>query len=269
MANPSTEPETVSATFRLGWEERTLEASVTVPTGPTRPRVLLPMIQQLTNALVGMGESLVEGRGETISCRAGCGACCRQLVPVSETETRHIRDLVQAMPEARRTAVLARFDDALSAADAAGLLDRLRSPRSADDTRALGLEYFHLGIPCPFLEDESCSIHPERPLSCREYLVTSPAVKCQQPSADTVRRVPTPGFSMTSFAHLDGPTANGQGCRWVPLPLALEWADTHPEPSPTETGPDLFAKYMTVLTKVTRKIIPPAEIVPPAPESST
>jgi Fe-S-cluster containining protein len=36
-------------------------------------------------------------------------------------------------------------------------------------------------MPCPFLEDESCSIHPDRPLVCREYLVTSPAELCAGP----------------------------------------------------------------------------------------
>ncbi|HEY5241787.1 MAG TPA: YkgJ family cysteine cluster protein [Polyangiaceae bacterium] len=28
-------------------------------------------------------------------------------------------------------------------------------------------------VSCPFLEEESCSIHPDRPPICREYLVTS------------------------------------------------------------------------------------------------
>ena len=40
--------------------------------------------------------------------------------------------------------------------------------------RILGREYFQLGIPCPFLEEESCSIYHDRPITCREYLVTSP-----------------------------------------------------------------------------------------------
>ena len=51
---------------------------------------------------------LVAARGEAISCKAGCGACCRQLVPVSETEAHHLRDVVEAMPEPRRAAVTAR-----------------------------------------------------------------------------------------------------------------------------------------------------------------
>src|SRR5436305_2819221 len=102
------------------------------------------------------------------------------------------------------------------------------------DAMANSARYFNLGIDCPFLEDESCSIHPDRPLSCREYLVTSPAEHCTAPTRDTIRRVPTPGFAMTAFAILDGPPPVGKGCRWVPLVLALEWAEANPEPPATE-----------------------------------
>ncbi len=252
-------PDTVTANFRLGWEGRTLEAGVPVPTGPARPRVLLPVIQQLTNALVGMGEQLVAEQGKAVACKAGCGACCRQLVPVSETEARHLRDLVEAMPEPRRSAVKARFAAAVDRVTAAGLLDPLERRNEVPVTSAVGLDYFRLGVACPFLEDESCSIHPDRPLSCREYLVTSPAVHCTAPSRDTVRRVPVPGFAMTAFATLDGPPASGKGCRWVPLTFALEWAAANPDPPATTTGTDLFTRFMSVLTKLPRAIPAPEE----------
>jgi len=254
-------PATVTATFQLKWEGRTLDASVAVPTAPVRPRVVLPVIQQLTNALVGMGESLVAERGETVSCRAGCGACCRQLVPVSETEAHHLRDLIDAMPEPRRAAVRARFAAVRDQLAAVGMLEAFVDPVVAAATPTLGIDYFRLGIACPFLEDESCSIHPDRPLSCREYLVTSPAEHCRNPTRDVVRRVPTPGFAMTSFAALDGLPPGGKGCRWVPLALAPDWADAHPEPPATVPGTDLFASFMSFLMKLEKKIAPPATIV--------
>ena len=264
MAEATSQPETVTAAFKLGWEGRALEANVPVATGPTSPRHMLPMIQQLTNALVGMGENLVTERGESVSCRAGCAACCRQLVPIAETETRHIRDLVDAMPEPRRTTVRERFAAARVRLAAANLLEPLWNPTANSRNTELGLDYFHLGIPCPLLEDESCSIHPDRPLSCREYLVTSPAENCREPSKATIRRVETPGFAMTAFATLDGPSPSGIGVRWVPLVLAPEWAEAHPEPPASEPGTELFARFMKTLTQV-KKIVPPA-LLQPRPE---
>jgi Fe-S-cluster containining protein len=256
------EPDTATAIFRLGWEGRALEAHVSVPTGRVSPRILLPQVQQFTNQLVGLGESLVAERGETVSCRAGCGACCRQLVALSETEARHVRDLVDAMPEPRQQLVKSRFAEAGEALTHAGMIELLRNLASIPDTTALGVRYLGFGIPCPFLEDESCSIHPDRPLQCREYLVTSPAENCRTPSLETIRRVPTPGWVMTSFATLDGPPLPGMPVRWVPLVLALEWADAHPEPPATETGPELFSKFMTAFT---RKTIPPLAPVEASP----
>ena len=60
------------------------------------------------NAVVAAAEA-----GKAISCHKGCGACCRQLVPISRTEGERLVTLVDAMPEPRRAAVLARFADAL------------------------------------------------------------------------------------------------------------------------------------------------------------
>jgi hypothetical protein len=53
---------------------------------------------------------------------------------------------------------------------------------------------------------------------------------------------------MPAFSSLDGPTPAGD-VRWVPLILAPEWADEHPEPSATETGPALFARFLAALNE--------------------
>ena len=255
----------VSASFRIGWAGRELNAAVKVPAEPVSPRILLPMVQQLTNALVGMGENLMTMNGETISCKAGCGACCRQIVPIAESEARQICALVEAMPEPRRTAVRERFADAKARLAAGGLLDKLQQPNEHTRDLSLGMDYFRLGIACPFLEEESCSIHPDRPLVCREYLVTSSAENCKSPTAETVRRVPTPGFAMTSFAKLDGSAKHG--VRWVPLVLALDWADAHPEPPAAIPGVKLFETFMNALLNG-EKVPPPGETLPSRPEAA-
>src|SRR5262249_42347869 len=165
-----------------------------VPAGPTRLRVLLPMAQSLTDHMVGAAVKRAEQQGQKVSCQKGCGACCRQLVPIAEEEARHLRDLVEALPEPRRTEVRSRFREARRRLDEAGLLEKLRHPEECDrgDSRSLALTYFAQGIPCPFLEEGSCSIYRDRPLVCREYLVTSPAPNCSRPTPETVHCVPLP-----------------------------------------------------------------------------
>jgi Fe-S-cluster containining protein len=220
-----------------------------VPAGPARAQDLLPAARELVGRVIELAVLAVEAKGEKISCQAGCGACCRQLVPISEPEARQLRELVDALPEPRGSEVRARFAEALRRLDAGGLLEPLRHPeRFADDElRPVGLRYFHLGVPCPFLDDESCSIHPERPVSCREYLVTSSAANCAVPTAETVHCVPLAGKVSTALNRLnEDPSA--RFVRWVPLVLALEWAEGHPD-DPPRPGPDLVREFLQRLVE--------------------
>lgn len=235
-------------TLRLPAGDEVLDLTVTVPTAPARVEEMLPLLHALEEAVTAAAVRAVEARGKTISCRAGCGACCRQLVPVSEPEARHLAAVVEAMPPARRAAVRARFASALAALDRAGLLARLRAARTDIDlatSPTLATDYFRAGVACPFLENESCGIHPDRPLTCREYLVTSPATECANPDPARIEKVPIPAklsVGLYRFRQGDEP-------RWVPLVLALEWvasaeAGQGDEPRP---GPELLRDFLDAL----------------------
>ena len=138
-------------------------------------------------------------------------------------EARALRVLVDGLPAARRARIEGRFQEASARLAAAGLREPFLHPTAevAARRQELGLAYFRLGIPCPFLEDECCSIHPQRPLACREYLVTSPAAYCAQPSGEQVRVLPLAGKPSRALMGLEASAAPG-GQGWVALGLALE-----------------------------------------------
>ncbi len=224
---------------------RTIEAAVSVPREDLRMTDLLPLLFSFSNALVMLGEDVAREAGKPVSCRAGCGACCRQLVPVSEPEAVHLAELVQALPPERATRIRERFRAALEALGA-GLTGRLRDPdanKTIDQRRQMGLEYFRAGVPCPFLENESCSIYQQRPLSCREYLVSSPAENCKKPSAETIEMVPVPA-KLSEFLYCFGDGAGNDRSRWVPLVLALEWADAQKAEAPRWPAPKMFENFL-------------------------
>jgi Fe-S-cluster containining protein len=181
---------------------------------------LLPALRSLTNSVVEAAVQREEKAGRKTSCKAGCGACCRQLVPISVTEARELPSLIASLDQAHRDRVTARFKDAISSLQASGLWDRLRDlaalPRQ--ERIALAMEYFSKAIPCPFLEDESCSIHESRPLICRQYLVTSPASHCRNPSAETISRVSLAADVFQALKHIEAPERDRP--RFVPLVLA-------------------------------------------------
>ncbi len=244
-----------------------VEMEMTVPAFPVKPHRMLPVFQQMASAVVDSCVKAVEDEGKQISCKAGCGACCRQAVPISETEAYQIAELVEAMDEPRRSVVKKRFADALKhfiEIDWFSQLNNLADMASSGDPGFSPAEYERVvtgymdeHIYCPFLVDESCSIHPDRPLVCREYLVTSPAENCQSPTAETIEKVPI--FMRPSKAILNvGRTKNMDGISSLMMIEALDFTARNPESFEEKTGPEWAGEFFTQLSK--------KDVSPPPPD---
>ena len=219
-------PSTVQASFSVAIGPVVFEASARVPAGRTTLTQLLPIIQNVENAILGRVAEEAQAAGSPISCRAGCGACCRQMVPVSLFEAEALADWIRMLPQERQDELAARFHTALQALSNAGVIEKLLSSEwivEKDQTTQLAIDYFHASVACPFLEEESCSIHPLRPLACREYLVTSPPELCQDPAANAVAGVLLPiKLSHTFYAFGREMEQDPRG--WIPLVFLLAWA---------------------------------------------
>lgn len=227
----------VSADIQLKVGSNAIQTRLTVPAAPVKGQAVLPALHVLVDAVVRAAEQELEGTGRRVSCTAGCAACCRQAVSISTIEAYHIDDLVAAMPEPRRRAVRARFADVGRRLTQAGLYQRLMDPGglTADQREALALDYFALGISCPFLKAEACTIYADRPLSCREYLVASPPAGCATPGSGDVEPVPVPSLSR---ALRRTALREAEARSLPPLSLALDWVAVHPDDLPLRSGPD-------------------------------
>jgi Fe-S-cluster containining protein len=195
---------------------------------------LLPHARRASDTL----EVHVRGRaalaGLTRSCAPKCTACCSQLVPVASLEALGIAQAVAAMPEPSRTRTRRRFADAVARLERAGLLNA-KDPKGRTAMQvqerpgestwdALNRRYRDLRLPCPLLgPDALCTVYESRPAACREYAVSSPKEICSDPrGAPAV--LPRPvrlgeALAQTGAALMDDDT------RFVPLPLAIEWAE--------------------------------------------
>jgi Fe-S-cluster containining protein len=209
---------------------------------------LLSSLRSLTDKVVLAAAAREGSAGREISCKVGCGACCRQLVPISVTEAEQLPNLIAGLSEAHRSRVMARFDDAISRLKASSVWDRLRTYwiLSRDERVNLAIEYFRLGIACPFLEDESCSIHPVRPLKCREYLVTSPASHCSDPTPENISRLALAANVSGALQRIE--RRDRTRSRAVPLILApfLNLAATEPG----KTVPDWMSRLLAAIKKL-------------------
>ncbi|MDI1254021.1 YkgJ family cysteine cluster protein [Thermomonas sp.] len=206
--------------------------AITVPQPPQHGRLdeLLPALHAIDNAAIGHAVHKVEASGAAISCAKGCSACCRaQPVPVTPPEAFALLTLVVAMPPARRADVEARFAERTRRLKDAGLAEAFleRDPELTSHTaRGLATAYFQLGLVCPFLEGDVCSIHPQRPFVCRQYLVTSDPALCADPFANPVAVIPMPLRAASAMLTVSESALGGQQ-HTVPLILALEYVRRH------------------------------------------
>ena len=202
-----------------------------VPDVPMSLPDFVPIVHGLAQLLVQAAEREARAAGRSVSCGPGCGACCRQLVPIAPAEAIVLRRVIAQLDADQRTRVEYRFAAARKRLRSLGIDTRLRNEsgkKEPESRRALGLEYFALGIACPFLEDESCSIHDQRPLACREYMVTSDPSVCSHPEFGTVETVEMPRRLSQVFRWFAG-GYSPQHSAWVPLILALDDAVVDPE----------------------------------------
>ena len=240
--------ETVSVDFTVGIGDGKFAATAVVPAGQTNLTQILPVIQALDDSLIaGVASQLAEA-GRKISCKAGCGACCRQMVPISIFEAEALAAWIRTLPEARRQELAGRFHQALLKLSAAGLIDRMVNEDWLAETasaRQLALEYFYQRVPCPFLEDESCSIYPIRPLVCREYLVSSPPEYCSDPA--TMQTVPVRlPLNFSRVINIIGAQLEQSIRCWIPLLFLFAWmkGDAHPGDRIAGTGPEVLHEFL-------------------------
>ena len=202
---------------------------LSVPNRPMRMSDIVPLAQRFTDIQVEQAIAQEEAAGRSLTCRAGCGACCRQLVPISAPEAFLLADHVASLPPDQRDDSIARFGrlvEELRVRAAMPALQILARDYKQTDLKKVAENYFSYGLPCPLLLDESCSVYDVRPISCRDYNVTSPAEWCIHPTEHTINKIPTPSGMSFALARLAA-KLTGNAPELITLGLALDWAEDH------------------------------------------
>ena len=213
-----------------------LTTAIDVPTGFIPITAIVPLTRRLGDEAAQLEIEQANAAARTISCRKGCAACCRMLVPVSAPEAFALREYVEQLPADRRTLLLNRVNETKARMKREGLWDRLTHVAEAsrpvpdEELDPINQSYYALRIPCPYLKDEICSIYEARPAACRELLVTSPAELCQDMVQNPIAPLPI-SMRIGSILGLLWGTLTSSPPRLIPLPMALEWAERHEEES--------------------------------------
>ncbi|GKS64305.1 hypothetical protein YTPLAS72_16090 [Nitrospira sp.] len=223
-----------------------ITSAVDIPTGNVSVSAVVPLMRRLGEEAQALEVVRSVESGKAVSCHKGCAACCRMLVPLSAPEAFALRDWIRSRPTDQQEHIARRFSEAKTRLLAQGVWERLAalcdSSLTTDDDMLEGVNrsYYALRLPCPFLEEEKCTIYDERPAACRELLVTSPADRCDDLIKNPVDPVPAP-IQVSAVLGLLWQELTTNPTRLIPLPLALEWAERHDEQSRrTWKGGELF-----------------------------
>jgi Fe-S-cluster containining protein len=229
-----------------------LKGNLAIPPHEIRLSELAWNLSALDEKQILMSTAFEAKLGRIASCKKGCGACCRQLVPLSPPEAWLLHDLVTSFPADRRSIVLERFSRNRERLKQEGFDRRsLHSMSTLEQLLDVGLDYFRLGLACPFLEEESCTIYRYRPASCREYLVASPASYCADPGLNPVQPLPFALNLTQALARLAAAIFDWEPMV-IPMALALEWAEEHWEEGSQRFDPtSLIALLVDVISRPT------------------
>jgi Fe-S-cluster containining protein len=200
---------------------------VPVVVGATSLGDLIPVARELAEQVGAIVTRSAATRGEHPSCAPECTACCRHLVPISVIEAVALARHVDALPGAPRARVRARFATALGRLRAAGLYDPAVSRHAllGSSWDEVSRRYFELRLDCPLLHDGLCSLYEHRPMTCRQYAVTTPAAWCERLDERVVAlERPVRMSEALADAAID---LAGVAVGSIPLVLALEWAAEH------------------------------------------
>jgi len=185
----------------------------------------------MTQAIMSAAVESEKKEGRGVTCKAGCAACCRHLVPITVVEAKSLGAALARLPTARREAVKRRFASALSKMESAGLAaSSTTEPRSAllaskgasNAWEDVSSRYQELAIPCPFLENERCVAYEDRPFVCREHMVTTDPRACT--TGDGARAVVRPMYMTPALAAV-ARILDGASPSILPLPFMLEWLE--------------------------------------------
>lgn len=175
--------------FRDQWQNDVATAAANTAYGLLHEEVTLQKAVELAHAAMAGTSKIAEGvlqlsKGQSVACHAGCAHCCYQAVGVVAPEALAIYEHLQRTLSPEKFEIVA---------------ERVR--QADDRTRELSAaQRLSPDLPCPFLEEQQCTIYEVRPLACRGKNSLD-AVACERTLRDPEARaqflagkLPVPSF---------------------------------------------------------------------------
>jgi Fe-S-cluster containining protein len=166
--------------------------------------------------------------GKPVTCFAGCMACCKYMVTVSLAEAIAINDMINNLPRQYRQTLLRDMTMAgrkiLSTCPSTNETCNIEDIHSSSRLVEYSRWYSQINLICPWIENKLCSQYSNRPLVCREFMVTSPSAKCN-PNAPYGRTTVDLPIKMAEVLMAVCAKLTGTKPQAMFLPLVPAWCE--------------------------------------------
>jgi Fe-S-cluster containining protein len=189
---------------------------------------IVPMARLLSTRIIQSVQNILAGNGIAVPCGKGCAVCCHYLTLLSVPEAFRMMEEIMLMPQEQ-------FNDVkqycLKIAEQYekqllkyGAFNVSLNTNIVNEPQLMEIAewYFKKKLPCPFLHNNLCTIYGQRPVACREYLVSGSVLRCQANDDETARKVRVPILIANALTFLSSELEHREQER-VAVPYIFDW----------------------------------------------
>jgi Fe-S-cluster containining protein len=214
--------------FELDVAGKTVPFRINVVSKQATLADIVPLARTIADKLILTFLDTLGRTGQSIPCQKGCSACCsRYLVPLSVPEMFRLREELLAMPADNSRQILQScLDTAEKILDSRFQTSYLKSFSKSGQSQISQISKWYAGLKlaCPLLSDGLCMSYEQRPLACREHMVTGSNFFCQPDHNGEPNVAPMPVSVLEAIGQLAAELEN-LDIEAVMLPLAFAWVE--------------------------------------------
>lgn len=221
---------------------------------------IVPMASAISDRITQAVIDKFQSDGTQISCEKGCSACCSYLVPLSIPEVFWLEEIILAKGKSKsrqlmRSCLLAARSILKQKPPEIFSSEAVNRPEQRTvDISAVANWYSNLKVNCPFLLNGTCMIYEQRPLVCREHLVTVLPRLCKEKNG-LARALDMPVRVSTALSRLTG-ELEGKDTEAVLLPLIPVWCgENHHRNDRKWSAVDMVNRFMQILKEMSSENI--------------
>ncbi|OQA02503.1 MAG: hypothetical protein BWY69_01056 [Planctomycetes bacterium ADurb.Bin401] len=204
---------------------KTLDFSINVTGQEATLSDIVPAARKISDKIICAIMQGLNEDGINVPCRKGCCSCCSSLIPMPIPEVFRMREELLSMPNKSSNRILRRsINSAVRILKKTNRSEYLKdfSKPGKNSLNDLNKWYGELHEVCPLLSGGVCMLYEQRPIACREHIVTGTAEMCRQDKLSKPNVVPV-RVSMVETLGEMASQIEGTEVEAIILPFTQAW----------------------------------------------